>query len=146
MRVLIVDDDFISRRLMQKMLSEYGECDIAVDGVEAIRAFELAWEEGRPYDLICMDIVMPNIDGQQALKRIRSLESEMWLGRSQEVRVIMTTSLADPDSVADALFKGGATGYLVKPISKPNLLLELKKLWDLKLELCLVSCLYYVRN
>ena len=68
MRVLIIDDDFISRRLVQRILSAYGDCEIAVDGVEAIRAFELAWDEGKPYDLICMDIVMPHIDGQEARK------------------------------------------------------------------------------
>lgn len=128
MRVLIVDDDFISRRLMQKMLSEHGECDIAVDGAEAIKAFKLAWEEGRPYDLICMDIVMPNLDGQQALKSIRILEKDMSVDRSREVKIIMTTSLGDPENVSDAIFRGGATAYLIKPISKPNLLSELRKL------------------
>ena len=128
MRVLIVDDDFISRRLMQKMLSQYGECDIAVDGAEAIKAFRFAWEEGKPYDLICMDIVMPNIDGQQALKSIRSAEKDMAIEPSREVKVIMTTSLSDPENVSDAIFRGGAASYLVKPISKPNLLLELRKL------------------
>ncbi len=128
MRVLIVDDDFISRRLLQKILSSYGDCDIAVDGAEAIRAFELAWSEGRPYDLICMDIVMPNIDGQQALRKIREIEGERSIHWAHEVKVIMTTSLDDPESVSDAIYKGGATSYLIKPISKVSITNELRKL------------------
>ncbi len=128
MRVLIVDDDFISRRLLQKILSNYGDCDIAVDGAEAIKAFEIAWNEGKPYDLICMDIVMPNIDGQQALRKIRMIESERSIHRTHEVKVIMTTSLDDPESVSDAIYKGGATSYLIKPISKVSITNELKKL------------------
>jgi two-component system chemotaxis response regulator CheY len=128
MRVLVVDDDFISRRLLQKILSAHGDCDIAVDGAEAIKAFELAWNEGKPYDLICMDIVMPNIDGQQALRTIRELERERSIHFAREVKVIMTTSLADPESVADAIYRGGATAYLVKPVSRPTLVNELQKL------------------
>ncbi len=128
MRVLIVDDDFISRKLLRKILSAHGDCDIAIGGAEAIQAFELAWSEGKPYDLICMDIVMPNIDGQQALKTIRELEKEKAIHFKHEVKVIMTTSLADPESVADAIYKGGAVAYLVKPFSKSALINELRKL------------------
>jgi two-component system, chemotaxis family, chemotaxis protein CheY len=128
MRVLIVDDDFISRRLLQKILSAYGDCDIAVDGAEAIKAFDLAWDEGKPYDLICMDIVMPNIDGQQALRKIREIEGERSIHWVHEAKIIMTTSLGDPASVSDAIYKGGATSYLIKPISKASLVSELKKL------------------
>jgi two-component system chemotaxis response regulator CheY len=128
MRVLIVDDDFISRRLLHKILSTYGDCDIAVDGAEAIRAFELAWSEGKPYDLICMDIVMPNVDGQEALKTIREMERERSIHFAHEVKVIMTTSLTDPQSVEDAIYKGGAASYLIKPVSRSTIVSVLEKL------------------
>ncbi len=128
MRVLIVDDDFISRRLLRKILAEHGDCDVAVDGFEAVRAFELAWGEGKPYDLICMDIVMPELDGQEALKTIRGLERKRSIDFTHEVKVIMTTSLTDRESVADAIYKGGATSYLTKPVSRSALVNELRKL------------------
>ena len=71
MRILIVEDEITCRMLLKEILSLYGDCDIAVDGEQAIYAFRLAWEENKPYDLICMDIMMPNIDGQKALEKIR---------------------------------------------------------------------------
>jgi two-component system chemotaxis response regulator CheY len=74
MRILIVDDDFSSRLILQEMLSPYGECDVAVNGTQAVEAFMLAWHEDRRYDLICLDIMMPDVDGQVVLKGIRSME------------------------------------------------------------------------
>ncbi len=77
MKMLIVEDEFLIRKIMQKILSHYGDCDIAVDGEEAVDAFRMAWEEKAPYDLICMDIMMPNINGQEALRKIREIEREL---------------------------------------------------------------------
>jgi len=128
MRILIVEDDSASRRVMQKILSEFGECHIAVDGNEAIEKYKKSWLNVEPYDLICMDIMMPNIDGHEALIEIRKIEKEMGLDSSREVKVIMTTALDDPKNVVQAFYKGGATSYIVKPIAKKKLLEEIGKL------------------
>ncbi len=122
MRTLIVEDDFTSRAILKKILSPLGECDIAVNGEEAVEAFKLAHRERRPYDLICMDIMMPGMDGQQALRIIRGLERDMDIRGSSEVTVIMTTALDDPKNVVEAYYKGGATSYISKPIDKRMLL------------------------
>lgn len=122
MRTLIVEDDFTSRAILKKILSPFGECDIAVNGEEAVEAFKLAHRERRPYDLICMDIMMPGMDGQQALRIIRGLEKGMDIRGSSEVTVIMTTALDDPKNVVEAYYKGGATSYISKPIDKRMLL------------------------
>ena len=127
MKILIVEDDFTNRKIMQKILSAYGDCDMAFDGTEAIEAFELALEEGKPYDLICMDIMMPNMDGQEALSEIRRLEKNAEIPTKDEVKVIMTTALDDPKNVVSSL-KGGAAAYIVKPISKQKLFDEISKL------------------
>lgn len=128
MRVLIVEDDFTSRKLMQMILSPYAECDIAVNGVECIQAFRLALDDNRPYDLICLDIMMPMKDGHQALKDLRGIERERGIPTKDEVKVIMTTALDDPKNVVEAYYKGGATSYLPKPIDKQMFLQLIKNL------------------
>ncbi|WP_319467206.1 response regulator [uncultured Pseudodesulfovibrio sp.] len=121
MRILIVEDEFTSRKLLTALLTDFGECDTAVDGVECVDAFRVALSEGRPYDLVCMDIMMPNKDGHQALKEIRSIEQEMGVQPSSEAKVIMVTALNDPKTVVKAYYKGGAAAYLPKPIEVESL-------------------------
>lgn len=128
MNILIVEDDFISRRILKDILSTYGDCDIAIDGSEAVQAFRLAREDKRPYDLICMDIMMPKVDGQEALQKIRELEKAAGVKPHDEVRVIMVSALDSPKTVFSSYYKGGATSYIVKPITQEGLLLELRKL------------------
>lgn len=128
MKALVVEDDFASRKLLQKILAPYAEVDIAVNGVEAIDAFSRSLEEGTPYDLVCMDIMMPEMDGQTALKRIRAIERDKDIPPAKEAKVIMTSALDDPKNVVEAYYKGGATSYVPKPIDKQMLLHLLKNL------------------
>ncbi len=128
MKCLIVEADFISRRILKELLSSYGDCDIAVNGQEAIDSFQLAHKSKRPYDLILMDIMMPVVDGLEALQCIRKLENKMEIPPSLTVKVIMTTALNDPHTVIQAFKEGEASSYIVKPISRQKLANELSKL------------------
>jgi len=121
MRILIVEDEFTSRKLLTALLSDFGECDSASDGVECVDTFKEALASGRPYELVCMDIMMPNKDGHQALKEIRAIEHEQGIQPSAEVKVIMVTALNDPKTVVKAYYKGGAAAYLPKPIEVESL-------------------------
>ncbi len=121
MKVLIAEDDFTGRLTLQKLLAAYGECHIAVNGLEAMEAFGNALKEGQPYDLICLDIMMPELDGHKVLQRIRQLEEEKGINSSNGVKIIMTTALDDPVNVV-AAFKSLCDAYLVKPVSKAKLL------------------------
>ena len=127
MKTLIVEDDFISRKMMHILLSPYGECDIAVDGKEAIEAFALAAREGKRYDLICLDIMMPDMDGHTVLKTIREMEEADQVFGSEQVKIIMTTALKDSRNVLEA-FNAQCEAYLIKPIRKQDLVQQIQSL------------------
>ncbi|MCG6552808.1 MAG: response regulator [Candidatus Magnetominusculus sp. LBB02] len=122
MRVLIAEDDSTSRSFMRSFLEPYGDCDLALNGAEAVDAFKLANEEGKPYDLICMDVMMPEMDGITALKAIRDMEKAAGVVKEDEVKVVMTTALDSPKDVIEAYYRGGCTDYLTKPIDRQTLI------------------------
>jgi len=125
MRTLIVEDDFTSRLLLQSSLARYGECHIAVNGKEAVEAFRAAQASGQKYDLICMDIMMPEMDGQEAVREIRALEEAGGTLSTTGVKIIMTTALDDVKNVVQA-FMGLCDAYLFKPIDTAKLLDHLR--------------------
>lgn len=127
-RILIVEDDFGSRRYLQSILRDRSRCDVVVDGQEAIDAFSLAWEENDPYRLILLDIMMPNVDGQTALREIRTIEKRIGVQPPDQTKVVMTTTLEDPKNVVEAYYQGEADSYLVKPIDQEKLFQLIKEL------------------
>jgi two-component system chemotaxis response regulator CheY len=126
MRSLIVEDDPTSAIIMKDILATYGHCDMAVNGKEAVATFSHALEQGEPYDLICMDIMMPELSGQKALRLIRETEEKAGIAPGDNVKVFMTTALSATKEVADALYKGGAAAFFVKPIDVDHFINELK--------------------
>lgn len=128
MKSLIVEDDFTARKLMQVYLEKLGECFIAVNGKEAVDAFSEALDGSQPYDLICLDIMMPEMDGMEALKNIRRIEEEYQkITELSAVKVIMTTARDQSKDVFGA-FNVGCEAYMIKPIRKDNLFNEIAKL------------------
>lgn len=127
MKILLAEDDYVTRKAMDSFLSKYGECDVTVDGMEAVDAFLLALEEEEPYDLVCLDIMMPVMDGYQALVAIRNLEKERGIEVKDGVKVVMTTALNDEKNVKMA-FELGCTVYSGKPIDQDRFEQAMKKL------------------
>ena len=127
LNILVVDDDSASRELMQVFLSEYGQCSRAANGAETIEIVAKSLNDKDPFDLICLDIMMPEVDGLEALKAIRQLEQEAGIAEADRAKVLMTTA-ANQISKTMKAFHFGCSGYLVKPISKENLAKEIDKL------------------
>ncbi len=127
MRILIAEDDMVSRKFLQKFLSRYGECDVVVDGLEALDAYLISIKESNPYDLICLDIMMPKVDGVKVLKAIRDLEKQKGVLPVKRSKIIMTTALAESQYVQHA-FEIGCEAYAAKPIDTQKLFEVIRKL------------------
>ena len=121
MKALIADDDDGARIILENMLSALFECDLVTNGEEAVKAFVIATTDGAPYDLICLDIMMPLMTGQEALDEIRTKEEDLGI---EPTLVIMISALDTPGDITESFCRGG-DDYLIKPIVKEELLEKL---------------------
>lgn len=127
MKTLVVEDDCTNRALLEAVLSRYGECHVALNGKEAVEAFRTAAATGRRYDLVCMDILMPEMDGIAAVEQIRTIEQAQGIPSHTGTAIIMTTALAEVKDVVRS-FRELCDFYLVKPIDPAQLIERLKLL------------------
>ena len=121
MLILIAEDDQISRKILSLHLSSFGQVTVTENGGEAVEAVRESLENSRKgYDLICLDIMMPEMDGQEALRQIRALEENAGVDESDQATIVMTTALSDSKHYVAAL-QDDCDGYLVKPIRRQDL-------------------------
>lgn len=127
LKTLIVDDEYSNRVLLQLILAPIGDCWMATSGLEAVEQVDEQLKAGKNFDLILLDIMMPNMDGQVALKKIREMESQHDILPGAGAKIIMVTALRDAKNIMTA-FQEQCETYLVKPIERELLLNELVKL------------------
>jgi two-component system, chemotaxis family, chemotaxis protein CheY len=125
MKCLIVDDQIENRMVLSKIIEPYGKCDLVVDGSEAVELFKLELEDGQPYDLVLMDIMMPVMDGQEALKKIRDIERSSGISIEAGAVIIMVTAVDASSEMRKAFEEGACSDYVNKPISRGKLLVKL---------------------
>lgn len=128
MKCLIVDDQIENRIVLAKIMDPYAACDQAVDGAEAVELFALRLNEGQPYDLVLMDIMMPIMDGQEALRKMRELEEDAGVLRENQSAIVMVTAVDATSEMKRAFEEGRCTGYINKPISRGKILVKLSEL------------------
>jgi len=126
MRILVVEDDYISRRLLCRYLEPYGPCEEAINGYEAVDAIRRAIAADQHFDLICLDIMMPGMDGQQTLVLLRQMEAQNDMPLGRGAKVVMTSAMEDNDYIMQAM-NASADGYVVKPIEKRSFIETLKE-------------------
>ena len=115
MKALVVDDDLITRMVLQEILSAYADVHSCVDGNEAVLAYRRAIERGEPYDLVCLDVLMPVMGGIEALQLIRREEELHGRYRPRATKVIITTASDDADTISQA-FRELCDAYVIKPV------------------------------
>ncbi|WP_394147650.1 response regulator [Shewanella atlantica] len=115
MRILIADDDKISRNINREILSLSGSVDAVVNGAEAVQVFKTALRDDNPFGLICLDISMPFYDGIYALNEIRTLERARMISPEKAVKIVMVTSSRERRDILNV--RGKCNGYLLKPLS-----------------------------
>lgn len=121
MRILIVDDDYISRTKLKALLSSYGDCDAAPSGDIAMQMIKAAYNEAMPYELITMDINMPDIKGTDVVTQIREWEKEKKIYETDsEAKILMVTVAEEAEKIMSS-FKNGCEWYLVKPVTPKSL-------------------------
>jgi two-component system chemotaxis response regulator CheY len=127
MKLLVVEDDFVSQLLMKEYLHAYGTVHLAVTGKEAVVLASAALAAGDPFDLICLDVMMPEMDGHQALQEIRVAEASFAAGRTKPSKIVMTTALAEHKDIVRA-FQSHCDGYLVKPFDRASVVATLAEI------------------
>lgn len=125
MRILVIEDDFISRNVISRFLAGFGEVVTADNGRLGLQALQTAHDAGTPFDLVTLDVMMPELDGHQVLQQLRQIEQQH--PSHQKAKVVMTTALDDIQNVKTA-YQGFCDDYLTKPIRKAVLFEKLQKL------------------
>ena len=127
MKILVAEDDLISQKLIATILSPYGTVETASDGQSAIDMLNRASESGQPYALVCLDVMMPFVDGIKVLAHLRSLESSRGVPEESQAAVIMITAIDSQDSFLRS-FREGSQWYVTKPIKRAEFEVALAEL------------------
>lgn len=125
-KILVAEDDFIARKVLCRFLLKYGEVDSTENGQQALERFKQGLQHGPPYDLVCLDILMPQLNGHETLQAMRKAENLLNPDNSP-CKIIMTTALDDSENILKS-FDNQCNGYITKPYSLDKLQTQLDKI------------------
>jgi CheY-like chemotaxis protein len=127
MKILIVDDELVSRKKMEKILQHYGVCHAVDNGRAAIDAYTQALMNREPFDLVTLDVSMPDMGGTEVLSTIRIYERNNSIPKEKRVKILMVTSHADHETVITSI-AAGCDDYIKKPFSLVHVFQKLTKM------------------
>jgi two-component system, chemotaxis family, chemotaxis protein CheY len=117
MKSIVVDDELVNRKKMQKIMEHYGICETFENGNDAFKSFVIAWAEGIPFEIMMLDIDMEYISGVDVLLKIRDLEKQKEVPSIRQIKIIMVTSHSDQDNIVQCV-KSGCNDYIIKPFDQ----------------------------
>ncbi len=127
MKILIVDDEMVSRTKLKLIMENFGECEAVDNGKDAVAVFDKAHRQGRPFGLIMLDIDMPEMDGVEVLSEIIEAEIKLPISRKHKAKILMVTSFTDKDRVVSCI-QSGCDDYIAKPFDLNTIGKKLSKL------------------
>ncbi len=125
MNILVVDDEIVSQKKMMRILSGFGTCDGVKTGKEALRTVKTALENWKLYNLITLDVSMPDISGVEVLTAVRKMETDRGLADDEKSKILMVTSHSDVETVKAC--SGKCDGYIIKPFNREVMTQKIKK-------------------
>ena len=105
---------------MHIIMQNFGKCKVVESGKKAISAFKKAWESWTPFDLITLDVSMPEMDGIEVVYKIREIEKENKVPKEKQVKILMVTSHSDKDTIVNCV-QAGCDDFVVKPFNKETI-------------------------
>ena len=114
MKILVVDDEMVSRTKLKLIMENFGRCEAVDNGKDALAMFQKGHAQGSPFDLIMLDIDMPQMDGVEVLSAMIEAEIELNVSKSHKAKILMVTSYTDKDRVVSCI-QSGCDDYIAKP-------------------------------
>lgn len=127
MKILIVDDELVSRKKMERIMQRYGDCHAVDSGMAAIDAYTQALLGGEPFSLITLDVSMPDMAGTSVLVTIRKVEKNNAIPKTKRAKILMVTSHAEEQTVL-ASIKSGCDDYIKKPFNLDRVFQKLNQM------------------
>jgi two-component system chemotaxis response regulator CheY len=125
-RILIVEDSASAQRRLVSTLEFYARCDVSENGQEAVDFVKSIADAQDQVDCIIMDIVMPVKDGLTAVKEIRQLEKQEYILSKQKIKILIVSTVNNPEDILRAQYECEADGYITKPYAKATVLRTLQ--------------------
>lgn len=126
-RYLVIEDDALSRKVLESFFSKFAHCDTAENGATGYGLFEKAVMEGKPYDLICTDIIMPELNGHDLIKKIRNREQSLPIHGYMRTTIFVISASNCSKDMENALLDSDCDDYIVKPFRQEMLKAMLEK-------------------
>ena len=127
MHILIADDSEADQLILSSMMKRLGDCQVVSFGSAVLTAIQRNIEANTPFELLCLDIMLPDMGGHEVLQQVRQYEKSRSIPKAERLKILMTTGMHDVKHILKAT-NLGCDGYLTKPVSKERLMIELSKL------------------